>query len=69
MSIDEAMDEVERTAALADVREAAERHRQALVGLLRETLREMEHYGMAFQDEPWWSEYCALSRKLEVEDG
>lgn len=50
---------------LADLRAAAEEHRSALLGFTETVIREIESRGMAFQDEPWWPEFCAFASKFK----
>lgn len=66
MSIDDSLRELEEIERLGDLREAADKYRESLLGLLREVMVEIDMMGMGFQDEPWWPEYCALFKKLRV---
>jgi len=52
-------------APLDDLAAAAERFRQSQVHLLIAVMNDMETMGIGFQDEPWWSEFCALKQKLD----
>ena len=42
----------------------AEAHRQDTLERLREIMLEIDSRGMAFQDEQWWAEYCAFTKKF-----
>lgn len=50
---------------LADLRIAAEAHRLATLKVAEVVIREIESRGMAFQDEPWWPEFCAFASKFK----
>ena len=50
---------------LEALRAAAEEHRNALLNLTETVIREIESRGMTFQDEPWWSEFCAFASKFK----
>ena len=39
--------------------------RRLRLHILKEALKEIEQRGMAFQDESWWPEFCALQRALK----
>ena len=47
--------------------EVAEFHRLFLLETLGNCMAAIEIRGMAFQDEPWWPEFCALAEKLRKE--
>lgn len=50
-------------------RVAAEKDRLEILLDLHEVIDRVESRGMAFQDEPWWSEFCALRDALRPEYG